>query len=266
MRLIVQPNYEGMGEWTAAYIAEKIRNFAPGSGRPFVLGLPTGSSPVGTYNSLIRLYEQGKVSFEHVITFNMDEYAGLAADHPQSYCRFMWETFFDHIDIKAENVHILDGMAEDLEAECTGYENAILNAGGIELFLGGTGSDGHIAFNEPGSSLTSRTRVKTLTMNTRAANSRFFGGEISTVPHRALTVGVGTIMDAREVLLLASGHSKAAALEQIIQQGVNHMWTASCLQLHPRAVIVCDEEATVELKVGTVNYFKDIETPRSDGR
>lgn len=266
MRLIVQDNYENMSKWAAAYVARKIRTFNPGPHKPFVLGLPTGSSPVGMYRELIRMYEEGTVSFRHVVTFNMDEYVGLDENHPQSYHYFMWNHFFSHIDISRENVHILNGMAQDLTEECRTYEQSIQEAGGIDLFLGGIGPDGHIAFNEPGSSLSSRTRIKTLTKDTKEANSRFFHGDPSQVPDKALTVGVGTILDSSEILLLASGHNKARALEQSIQQGVNHMCTVSCLQLHPHAIIVSDEEATYELKVGTVKYFKDIEAPNLDHR
>jgi glucosamine-6-phosphate deaminase len=150
-------------------------------------------------------------------------------------------------------------MAADPQAECAAYEKSIRDNGGIDLFLGGVGVDGHIAFNEPGSSLTSRTRDKELTWDTRIANSRFFGGDPAKVPAAALTVGVGTIMDSREVVVIVSGHQKARALQASIEGGVNHMWTLSCLQLHPKAIIVCDDAATDELKVGTVRYFKDIE-------
>jgi glucosamine-6-phosphate deaminase len=233
------------------------------------MGLPTGSSPLGTYKELIRLHKEGRVSettasetavsFKYVGTFNMDEYVGLPEDHPRSYHRFMWDNFFSHIDIQKGNVHILDGMAANLTAECEAYEEQIRTAGGIELFLGGMGADGHIAFNEPGSSLHSRTRVKTLTRDTRIVNARFFDGNIDQVPSTALTVGVGTVMDAREVLILVTGHNKARALQAAVEGGINHMWTLSCLQTHPRAIIVCDEDATDELKVGTVRYFKDIE-------
>jgi glucosamine-6-phosphate deaminase len=259
MRLIIHKDYAGASRWAAQYIAGRIRDYAPGPGRPFVLGLPTGSSPLGIYRDLIELHRAGALSFAQVATFNMDEYVGLGEDHPQSYHRFMWDNFFSHIDIDRKNVHILDGMAADLAAECRAYEDRIAAAGGIELFLGGMGADGHIAFNEPGSSLHSRTRIKTLTEDTRIANARFFEGDLSRVPATALTVGVGTIMDAREVLILVSGHAKARALQAAVEGGVNHMWTLSCLQMHPRGIIVCDEDATVELKVGTVKYFKDIE-------
>jgi glucosamine-6-phosphate deaminase len=259
MRLIIQKDYEQAGRWGAVYIAKRIRDFNPRPDRPFVLGLPTGSSPLGIYKELIRLHREEGLSFAQVVTFNMDEYVGLNENHPQSYHRFMWDNFFDHVDIPRHNVHILNGMASDLTGECAAYEEAIASFGGIELFLGGMGADGHIAFNEPGSSLRSRTRVKTLTRDTKIANARFFEGDLSRVPSRALTVGVGTVMAAREVLIIVTGHHKARALHAAVEEGINHLWTLSCLQMHPRAIILCDEEATDELKVGTVRYFKDIE-------
>jgi glucosamine-6-phosphate deaminase len=163
------------------------------------------------------------------------------------------------VDVAKENVNILDGNGKDLAKVCQDYEEKIKSYGGIELFLGGIGPDGHIAFNEPGSSLSSRTRVKTLTYDTILANSRFFDNDINKVPKTALTVGVGTVMDSREVVILINGYKKSRALQKVVEDGVNHMWTVSCLQLHRRGMIVCDEEATMELKVGTVKYFKDIE-------
>jgi glucosamine-6-phosphate deaminase len=259
MRLIIQKNYEMASRWGAAYIAKRIKEFTPCPGNPFVLGLPTGSSPLGIYKELIRLHREEGLSFAQVVTFNMDEYVGLDDNHPQSYHRFMWENFFSYIDIPRDNVHILNGMAPDLARECNAYEEAIASYGGIELFLGGMGADGHIAFNEPGSSLRSRTRVKTLTQDTKIANARFFEGDLDRVPHKALTVGIGTVMDAREVLIIVNGHHKARALRASVEEGINHLWTLSCLQMHPRALILCDEDATDELKVGTVRYFKDIE-------
>ncbi len=264
MRVIIQADDGGVGAWAAAYVTKRINLFNPTAERPFILGLPTGSSPLGTYRELIKLNKANKVSFEHVVTFNMDEYVGLPADHPQSYRTFMWENLFNHIDIKKSNVNILNGNAANLEEECEHYEKKIANYGGIELFVGGIGPDGHIAFNEPGSSLSSRTRVKTLTYDTTVANSRFFDNDVKKVPRTALTVGVGTVMDARRVMILVMGHNKARALQQAVESGVNHMWTVSCLQLHPRGIIVCDEDATEELKVGTVKYFKDIEKDNLD--
>ena len=260
MRLIIRPDYAEVSSWAAHHVARRILDFAPTADRPFVLGLPTGATPLGLYKAFIGLNKTGKLSFRHVVTFNMDEYVGLRRDHPESYHTFMWKNLFSQIDIEKSNVHILNGSASDLEAECASYENRIKAYGGIELFVGGIGPDGHIAFNEPGSSLSSRTRVKTLTLDTKVANSRFFGGDIDQVPSTALTVGVGTLLDAKEVVILVSGHNKARALHHAIEEGVNHMWTVSCLQLHPKALIVADEDSTDELKVGTVKYFKDIES------
>jgi glucosamine-6-phosphate deaminase len=257
MRLIIFKNYQELSVTGADYIAERITRFR--DERPFVLGLPTGSTPLGIYRELIRRYREGKLSFSHVISFNMDEYLGLSVGHPQSYHTFMWENFFSHIDIKASNTHILNGETRDPEGECEAYERAIKAAGGVDLFLGGMGEDGHIAFNEPFSSFGSRTRVKTLTENTRLANARFFDGDVNRVPRAALTVGVGTVMDAREVLVAASGRNKARALRDAVEGGINHRCPLSCLQNHPRATIICDEAAATELEVGTVEYFKTLE-------
>jgi len=259
MRLIIQPDYSGISTWVANYLVTKIRSFAPTAERPFVLGLPTGSTPLSTYKKLIEMYNLGQVSFKHVVTFNMDEYVGIPKAHPQSYYSFMWDNFFSHIDILPENAHLLDGNAPDLEAECEAYEQKIKALGGIQVFLGGIGADGHIAFNEPGSSLHSRTRIKTLTQDTIIANSRFFNNDVNLVPKMALTVGVGTIMDSHEVVIMVNGHNKALAVQQAVEGSVNHMWTITALQLHQRGIIVCDEASTVELKVGTYRYFKEIE-------
>ncbi|KAG2187959.1 hypothetical protein INT44_000709 [Umbelopsis vinacea] len=259
MRLIIREDYDEVSNYVANYVKERIKQFAPTADRPFVLGLPTGSSPIGTYNKLVDFFKSGELSFEHVITFNMDEYVGLPKNHPQSYHTFMWTNLFAHINIKAENVHILDGNASDLDAECKEFEAKIARVGGIELFLGGIGPDGHIAFNEPGSSLTSRTRVKTLAYETIIANARFFEGDIGKVPKLALTVGVATVMDAREVVVTITGAHKAIALAKCIEEGVNHMWTVSAIQMHPKGLIVCDEDSTLELHVKTVKYFKSIE-------
>ena len=259
MRLIIQSDYEKVSQWSANYIVSKIKAFAPSEKKPFVLGLPTGSSPIGTYRELCRLYRDGEVSFKHVVTFNMDEYVAIPKEHPQSYHSFMWNNLFSHIDIVGENVNILNGNAPDLAAECQRYENKIKSYGQIHLFLGGIGPDGHIAFNEPGSSLASRTRVKTLTTDTIIANSRFFENDLAKVPKTALTVGVGTVLDAQEVLIIVNGHNKARALRHAVEGSITQMWTISALQMHPKGIIVCDEDATVELKVGTYKYFKDIE-------
>jgi glucosamine-6-phosphate deaminase len=257
MRVLIQQNREEVALWAANHVAARIGG-APAD-RPFVLGLPTGSTPLGMYRHLIELHRGGLVSFANVVTFNMDEYVGLRHDHPQSYHRFMWDNFFSHIDIPPANVHIPNGMATDLEEECAAYEEKILGAGGVDLFVGGVGADGHIAFNEPGSSLSSRTRIKTLTTATKEANGRFFDDDPRKVPSTALTVGIGTIMDAREIMVVVTGQSKARALRHGVEFGVNHMWTISCLQLHPRVIIVCDDDSTLELRVGTVRYFKEME-------
>ncbi len=259
MRLIIQPDAANVAEWSAIYIARKINDSKPTPEKPFVLGLPTGSTPLGTYKELINIYKEGKVSFSNVVTFNMDEYVGIPKEHPQSYHTFMWENFFNHIDIKSENVNILNGNATDLKAECKSYEEKIKSVGGIDLFMGGVGADGHLAFNEPGSSLSSRTRDKALNHDTMVANSRFFNNDINQVPKLALTVGVGTVMDSREVLILVTGHNKSRALHKAVEGGLNHMWTISALQLHTNGIIICDEAATIDLKVGTYRYFKDIE-------
>lgn len=264
MRLIIQPDYERLSLWAANYVAARINEYKPTAERPFVLGCPTGSSPLGLYRNLVRLNKEGKVSFRHVVTFNMDEYCGIPRDHSESYHTFMWNNFFSHIDIPVENVNILDGNAADLEAECARFEAKIKQYGGIDLFMGGVGPDGHIAFNEPGSSLTSRTRVKTLTQDTIIANSRFFEGNVDLVPKTALTVGVGTVMDARSVMLMVNGHNKARALHHGVEGGISQQWTISALQMHPKAIIVCDEDACAELMVGTYRYFKDIEKANLD--
>lgn len=264
MRLIIQPDFENLSQWAANYVAAKIMAAKPTAQKPFVLGLPTGSSPMGMYKKLIELNKKGVISFQNIVTFNMDEYVGLPEDHSESYHTFMWNNFFSHVDIKKENVNILNGNASDLEKECADYEAKIKAVGGIDLFLGGIGPDGHIAFNEPGSSLTSKTRIKTLTKDTIIANSRFFDNDINKVPKTALTVGVGTVMAAKEVLIMVNGHNKSRALAQVVEGSINHMWTISALQMHEKAIIVCDEAAVEEIKVGTYRYFKDIESQNID--
>ena len=232
MRVVIQENYDNMSKWTANYIAAKIK--AHKEDRPFVLGLPTGSSPIGVYNELVRMYKAGEISFKNVVTFNM-------------------------VDVPKENINILNGMAEDLEAECAAYEAKIASYGGIDLFLGGIGVDGHIAFNEPGTSLASRTGLRKLTRDTRIVNSRFFDNDPEKVPAYALCTGVATIMDAKEVIIEISGHNKARAMAHVIEGGISQMWTCSCLQMHENAIIACDEPACDELKVGTYKFYLDIE-------
>ncbi|KAL0956258.1 hypothetical protein HGRIS_002412 [Hohenbuehelia grisea] len=223
MRLIIREDPADVGEYIATYICKRINDFEPTASRPFVLGLPTGSSPIPTYKKLIEFVKAGNLSFKHVVTFNMDEYVGLPRDHPESYHTFMFREFFSQVDIPPSQVNILDGNAEDLVAECNAYEERIKAHGGIELFLGGIGEDGHIAFNEPGSSLASRTRIKTLAYDTILANARFFNNDISAVPRMALTVGVATVLDAREVVVVVTGLRKSLALSKAIEEGVNHL-------------------------------------------
>ncbi len=259
MRVIIKNDYQAVAKWTAEYIAAKIKTFAPTPEKPFVLGLPTGSTPLGVYAELIKMYQNGEISFANVITFNMDEYIGLDENHPQSYHYFMWENFFKHIDIKKENIHILNGLSDDVNQECESFEQKIEAVGGINLFLGGLGEDGHIAFNEPFSSLTSRTRIKTLTTDTIKVNSRFFENNINLVPTQALTVGIGTIMDADEVIIMASGVKKARAIYHAIEKSINHKWPVSVLQAHRHGIIVCDNDSAQKLEEDTKKYFLDIE-------
>lgn len=258
MRVVIQDNYSKMCQWAADYIEGKIH--AHKENRPFVLGLPTGSSPIGVYEKLIEKNKAGKLSFANVVTFNMDEYLGLPREHDQSYWYFMHDHFFNHlVDMKSENIHILNGMTNDPEGECRKYEEMIVSFGGIDLFMGGIGVDGHVAFNEPYTSLASRTGIRDLTSDTRIVNSRFFGNDPENVPAQALSVGVGTVMDSKEVLILINGHNKARALAATVEGGVSQRWTCSALQLHNGAIIACDEAACGELTVDTYKYFLDIE-------
>ena len=259
MRLIPLADDREVGAWAAQHIVKRITEFQPTSDRPFILGLPTGGTPISTYQQLIRLHQQGRVSFKHVVTFNMDEYVGIAPEHPESYRSFMFNNLFNHIDIPENNVNMLDGNAKDIERECSDYEAKIASFGKIHLFMGGVGNDGHIAFNEPASSLSSRTRIKTLTEETRRANSRFFDGDLNQVPKYALTIGVGTLLDAEEVMIITMGHNKSLAVQAAVEGSINHLWTVSALQLHPKSIMVCDDASTQELKVKTLKYFAELE-------
>ena len=256
MKIIIRDNAKEGGLWAARYIAAKIKEKAARTSDPFVLGLPTGSTPLSTYAELVRMVKAGELSFKNVISFNMDEYVGLPVEHPESYHSFMFTNLFNHIDEPLENIH---GNAPDLAAECAAYEEAIVKAGGIDLFMGGIGEDGHIAFNEPFSPLESRTRVVTLTQDTREVNSRFFGGDPEAVPAQALSVGVGTVMDSKEVMILAYGSKKARALASAIEGPMSHYNTVSALQKHHAGIIVCDEAAIGEVKVNSYRYFKAVE-------
>lgn len=259
MKVIIRNDKQTASVWAANYIADKINEKAKVTDKPFVIGLATGSTPIETYAELIRLVKEGKVSFKNVVSFNMHEYVGLPVEHPESYHSFMDKYLFNSIDIKRENIHILDGNAKDLKKECEDFEKAIVSAGGIDLFLGGIGEDGHIAFNEPFSSFGSRTRVMTLTEDTRIVNSRFFDNDINKVPRQAMSVGVATVNDAKEVLIEAFGSKKARALRDAIEGPCSHCCTVSSLQLHPCGIIVCDEAAIGECKVNSYKYFKAVE-------
>lgn len=259
MRVIIEPSYDLLSQWAANYVAKRINEFDPKESKPFVLGLPTGSSPLGMYRELIKLNQAGKVSFRNVVTFNMDEYVNLPEEHPESYHSFMYNNLFNHIDIPRENIHILDGNAPDLAAECASYEEKIAATGGFDLFLGGIGEDGHIAFNEPFSPLQSRTRVVTLTDDTIRVNSRFFGGDINLVPKQAMSVGVATVLGAKEVVIMAFGPKKARAIGEAIEGPITHKNTVSALQNHPDGIVVMDEDAAGELKVSSYKYFKAVE-------
>ena len=259
MKVIIRNTSEEASIWAAHYIVSKIKAKAAVTDEPFVLGLPTGSTPLGTYKELRRMYEAGEVSFKNVITFNMDEYVGLPESHPESYHAFMHRNLFDHIDVPKENIHILNGNAPDLEAECEAYEEAILDAGGIDLFLGGIGEDGHIAFNEPFSSLQSRTRVVTLTHDTRVVNSRFFDNDWTQVPAQAMSVGVATVCNSREVLILGFGEKKAKAAKGGIEGPVTHTNTLSALQMVEYGTVVLDAAAAKDLDPANVAYFKAVE-------
>ena len=259
MKIIIRDNAKAGSLWAAHYIAQRIKEKAAKTDKPFVIGLCTGSTPIDTYAELIRMVKAGEVSFKNVISFNMDEYVGLPESHPESYHSFMHKYLFDQIDEKPENIHILNGNAKDVEAECAAYEKAIVDAGGFDLFLGGVGEDGHIAFNEPFSSLSSRTRVVTLTQDTREVNARFFDNDPSAVPAQALTVGVATVLSAKEVVILAFGSKKARAIKDAVEGPMSHYCTLSGLQNHPAGTIVCDENSISEVKVSSYRYCKAVE-------
>ena len=258
MKVIIKETPAEGSIWAARYIAKRINEKAAVSDKPFVIGLCTGSTPIETYAELIRMVKAGEVSFKNVISFNMDEYVGLPEDHPESYHSFMHKYLFDHIDEPAENIHILNGNAPDPAHECEKYEEAIVKAGGFDLFLGGVGEDGHIAFNEPFSSLSSRTRVVTLTRDTREVNSRFFGGDWKLVPAQAMSVGVATVLSSKEVVILAFGSKKARAIKDAVEGPISHYCTLSGMQNHPAGTVVCDEQAVGELKVSSYRYFKAV--------
>ena len=254
MKIIRAKDYKDMSRKAANIISAQVI-MKPNC----VLGLATGGTPVGAYAQLVDWYNKGDLDFSEVTTVNLDEYRGLPKEHPESYWSFMHKNLFDKVNIRPEAIHLPDGTNPDAADACKKYNEIIHSVGGIDLQLLGMGRNGHIAFNEPGSSLSSRTRIKTLTTDTIIANSRFFDNDVNKVPKTALTVGVGTVLSAKEVLIICNGHNKARALQHAVEGGITQMWTISALQMHQHGIIVCDEAATDELKVGTYKYFKDIE-------
>lgn len=249
MEIIIQKNPVLASQSAARVVARLVRE-KPNA----VLGLATGSTPLMLYKELIRLHNEEGLDFSRVSTFNLDEYVGLEKEHAQSYHTFMWENLFSHININPGNVHIPDGMTQDIPAFCARYEQAIGEAGGIDLQVLGIGSDGHVGFNEPTSSFASRTRIKTLTQQTVADNARFFKGDQAQVPRHCITMGIGTIMDARRNLLLAFGEGKAEAIAATVEGPVTSMIPASILQHHADAKIFIDEPAATKLKL--IDYYR----------
>lgn len=258
MKVIVRPDSAAVASAVADQIESTVR--AAEGGR-VTLGLATGSTPVGAYQELIRRYREEGVSFAGATVFMLDEYVGLAADHPQSYARFIRENFTDHVDIDDARVFSPRGDAPDAHAEAARYDAAIRDAGGVDLQLLGIGSTGHIGFNEPSSSLVSRTRVKTLVEKTVRDNARFFSSA-DEVPVHVLTQGVGTILDAREIVLAATGDNKARAIHETVEGAISARWPATALQQHARVTIVVDEAAGRELELA--DYFRFIESHESE--
>ncbi len=259
MRVVIKPDYKNLSQWAADYVVYRINKHRPSPKKPFVLGLPSGSTPLGMFEALARYYKEGKVSFENVVFFGMGEYVGVGAGDEHGFQYFLWDKFLKYVNIKKEHVHFLDGLTTNFSKECANYENAIAAAGGVNLFIGGVGEDGHIAFNEPYSSLSSRTRAKLLAPSTIRANSRFFDNDESKVPPMVLTIGIQTMMDADEVMILATGATKAEAIKHAVCGGISHVWPVSVLQQHPHGIIACDEDATCELSAETIAYFKEID-------
>jgi len=251
MEIIIHPSYEQMSRAAAREVARTL-NSKPNA----VLGLATGSTPLGLYQELVRMHQEDGLDFSQVTTFNLDEYVGLRSNHPQSYHYFMHENLFRHINIPRQNIYIPSGTTDNYEAFCQWYEQRIADCGGIDLQLLGIGSDGHIAFNEPTSSLGSRTRIKTLARQTIEDNARFFDNA-EEVPVYAITMGVGTILEARQIVLVANGAKKAAAVAAAVEGPVTSMITASALQLHGDTLVFLDREAAAGLEM--IDYYEWIQ-------
>jgi|SRR5690625_588680 len=242
MNVVKVKNYDEMSEKACELIITKLK----GIEKP-VLGLATGSTPEGFYDRLIEAYEQGDITFENTTTFNLDEYVGLAKDDPQSYHYYMYNRLFKHIDLKEENAHLPKGDAANLKEECERYEQLIKASGGVDIQLLGLGTNGHIAFNEPGTSFESRTQVVNLTESTIEANSRFFENK-DDVPTEAVTMGIGSILESDEIIMLVSGENKSEALAQIINGEITEDNPATVLQKHKNVTIIADEAALRKVK------------------
>ena len=250
MEVIILPTASEASEVAARLVARQLRE-KPNS----VLGLATGSTPCKLYQLLARMHREDGLDFSKATTFNLDEYVNLDPNHPASYHQFMEENFFSHVNVRRESVHIPDGMIADVPAHCAEYERAIRKAGGIDLQILGLGSDGHLGFNEPGSSLASRTRIKTLTERTRTDNARFFTGA-QEVPHHVITMGLGTIMESRMCLLLAFGKAKAEAVAASVEGPVTASVPGSLLQFHPQAKVLLDAESASSLT--RAEYYRGV--------
>lgn len=237
MEVIRVKDYDEMSEKACAFVTERLKQR-----NDLVMGFATGSTPEGLYQRLIEKYRKQEITFKDVVSFNLDEYIGLDKDHPNSYYYFMREKLFDHVDISFDNVNIPNGVASDLEAECQAFEAKIKQAGGIELQILGIGENGHIGFNEPGTPFTSRTQVVDLASSTIKANSRFFDS-IEEVPTQAVSMGIGTIMESKEILLLASGENKRDAMTAVLRGDITEDVPATVLQKHPNVTIIADEAA-----------------------
>jgi len=251
MLVIITDGYSSLSREAARIVANAITK------KPDLrLGLATGSTPLGMYRELVRLHREEHLDVSKIVTFNLDEYLGLRPDHPQSYHRYMWQNLFDHVNISPENVHIPDGTpGNDYESYCAQYEESIRQAGGIDLQVLGIGTGGHIGFNEPASSFASRTRVKTLTRKTIDDNRRLFSAE-EEVPECAITMGIGTILEARKILLLATGPTKALAVAKAIEGPITSSVSASALQLHRDVTLVLDEDAAGKLE--NTEYYRRV--------
>ena len=251
MEVIIQPTYAKL-----VAVSAKIIRGALLKKPNLVLGLATGSTPIGLYDALARMHKTEGLDFSAVTTFNLDEYVGIPPSHPYSYHTFMETHFFNAVNIPPENRHIPQSTAVAHEEFCEHYEAEIVNVGGIDIQVLGIGKDGHIGFNEPSSSLGSRTRIKTLTQSTLEANAPHFGGTVDAVPKMAITMGVGTIMEAKQCLLLANGESKAEAIAHAVEGPITAEVPASVLQMHPRTVVIIDERAASQLK--RIDYYKQV--------